>query len=583
MAGLVTLLIGSGMTWFFLLEMPDIRSAEDYKPQVATLVLDRRGKQIDAIHKQYRLVRPLSQMPKLLPLAFVAAEDSRFYEHSGLDGWSILRAAINNIRTGKKSQGGSTITQQVTRSLLLTRQKTYIRKLTESLLAYRLNKMLSKNDILFLYLNEIYLGEGAYGVDAAARVYFGKSVSSLNLAEIAILAGLPQSPGRYSPLRNPKAAKARQRYVLNRMAEENIISAATARWAYKKPLHYAKTRTMKANNGYFTSYIRRKLTQKFGSEELFYQGLVVTTTLDSRLQAAAAASVRQGVSAVAGRQGKKTGPQGALVSIESTSGRIRAMVGGTDYRKSQFNRVVDAHRQPGSVFKPLIYATAFEQGLSATMRLDDQPLNIRNNDGTYWRPQNYDKTFQGPTTLADALIHSRNIVAIKLLQKTGLKPVIALARKAGISSRLEPDLTLALGSSPVSLLEMTASYQIFVNQGRYNKPVAITSIKDRSGKRTVWPQPRARQIISKKSSYAVQEIMKRAVRQGTGRQASSIHEAAGKTGTTSNNTDAWFIGSSKHLTTGVWVGHDRNQPLGKGETGGRAAAPIWKSFMEKAL
>ncbi|HFQ90782.1 MAG TPA: penicillin-binding protein 1A, partial [Desulfobulbus sp.] len=292
--GLATLCIGTGLAWFLSLNIPDIRSVSDYRPLVATRVLDRNGREIDAIFRQYRIVVPYNRMAPLLPRAFVAAEDSRFWQHGGLDIWSIFRAAVNNLRSGRRSQGGSTISQQVTRALLLTREKSYFRKITEAILAYRLDRMLSKKEILTIYLNEIYLGEGAYGVEAAARTYFGKSAADLDLAEIALLAGLPQAPSRYSPLTHFSAARARQRYVLNRMAEDGIISAATARRAYAEKVHLQKGNRQKEQNGYFTEYIREQLSGRYGSEELFRQGLVVSTTLDSRLQKAAIRALRDG-------------------------------------------------------------------------------------------------------------------------------------------------------------------------------------------------------------------------------------------------------------------------------------------------
>ena len=581
-SGIVTLCIGIFLAWFLALDVPDIRSADDYRPLVATTVVDRYGTIIDAIYQQYRIVIPERKMPRLLPRAFVAAEDSRYFEHGGLDLWSIFRAGINNLRTGRRSQGGSTITQQVTRALMLSREKTYFRKLTEAILAYRLDHLLTKNEILTIYLNEIYLGEGAYGVEAAARTYFSKRAQELNLAEIALLAGLPQSPSRYSPIQHFQAAKARQRYVLNRMAEDGIISAAAARAAYARKLHLNPVGKQKEANGYFTDFVRNQLEKQYGKKALYRQGLTVWTTLDSRLQKAAVACLKQGLQRVRKRgHGKKT-PQGALVALDTASGSIRALVGGADYRKSPYNRAVIARRQPGSVFKPLIYAAAFEQGLSPEMQLMDAPVAIKNPDGSVWRPQNYSHNHYGATSLRQALIHSRNIVTIKLLQKIGVKPVIQLAHKAGISEKLKPELPLALGASPVTLLEMTGVYTIFADQGLYHRPRAITRVRDRRGRIRPWPHPAAERVISPATAATITGILTEVIRQGTGKRARGIPGAAGKTGTTDDNRDAWFIGFTDKLTTGIWIGHDRGRSLGKGETGGRAAAPIWKTFMQQA-
>jgi len=579
MSALVTLMVGSALAWFLLLDIPDIKSIKDYRPQVATVILDRNGVPVDAIAKQYRIVTPLQKLPPLLPKAFVAAEDARFWEHPGLDVWSILRAAINNLRSGRRSQGGSTITQQVTRALLLTREKSYLRKLTESLLAYRLNKQLSKSDILHIYLSEIYLGDGAYGVEAAARTYFGKRAANLSLAEISVLAGLPQAPSRYSPYTNPEAAKARQRYVLNRMAEDGYITPEAARKAYNQKLSYQPHKKSKLLNGYFTDHINTLLENRYGTEAVFRQGLTVTTTLDSRIQAKAVEALKNGVNRVAKRHPEHPGPQGALVAMDPKSGRVRALVGGVDYTRSQYNRAVKANRQPGSVFKPFVYAAAFEKGFQPGNTLQDKPFSIRNRDGSVWHPKNYDNTYKGATTLTDGLIYSRNIVTIKLLQKTGLNTVSTLAHRAGISTPLQKDLTLALGTSPVSLLEMTAAYAIFASQGRTVEPVFITSVRDSSGKRLHWPHPRSKRIISTATAHQVDRLLHLAVQRGTGKNAAQVPGAAGKTGTSNKNTDAWFIGYNNTLLAGVWLGHDRAISLGRGETGGQAAAPVWKEFM----
>lgn len=555
---------------------------DDYRPQVATLILDRNGAPLDAVYRQHRMVIDFKEMGPLLPQAFVAAEDSRYWQHGGLDIWSIMRAAVNNLRSGRKSQGGSTITQQVTRSLMLSREKTYFRKITEAILAYRLDRMLTKEEILAIYLNEIYLGEGAYGVEAASRVYFNKRARQLNLAEIGVLAGLPQAPSKYSPLKHPSAAKARQRYVLNRMAEEGSISNAEARRAYKQQLHYQPRGSDSAINGYFAHYVKKLLMKQFGEEVLFRQGLRVTTTLDRRLQKAAAAAVRDGVRRVARRQPGKNPPQGAMVVLETATGRVRAMIGGSDYTKSQYNRATLANRQPGSVFKPLIYAAALEKGISPDLQINDAPLTIRNPNGTVWQPRNYSNNYPGPTPLAEALIQSSNIVAIKLLQQTGVRPVLKLADQAGISTPLKPELPLALGASPVSVLEMTAAYTIFANQGMFHLPVAITRVRNHRGRIQPWPQAPARQVIRAETAHRIKTILTQVLTRGTGTAAAGITNGAGKTGTSDANIDAWFVGFTPKITAGVWLGHDKGKSLGKGETGGRCAAPVWKQFMLKA-
>lgn len=576
--GIVTFGIGSGLAWFFSLDIPNIQSVDDYRPLVTTTVLDKNGSMIDAIYEENRIVLSFDQINPLIPKAFVAAEDGRYWDHVGLDFWSIFRALIHNLRSGSRGQGGSTITQQVTRALMLSREKTYFRKVKEAILSYRLDKMLSKEDILTIYLNEIYLGEGAYGVEAAARTYFGKKSRQLTLGEAALLAGLPQSPSRYSPITHFDKAQARQRYVLNRMVDESYITAKQAKDAYNLTLHFNQPREQKNLYGYFTDYVRQELEQRFGREKLLREGLIVATTLDSRLQAKAAQAIRQGLRKTEKGREKET-PQAAMVTLDAGTGRIMAMVGGSDYTASPFNRVVTAKRQPGSVFKPLLYAAAFEQGLAEELTLDDAALTIRNPDGSSWSPHNWSNSYYGPTTLRDGLVQSRNIVAIKLLQKIGVKPVINLARAAGINSPLQPELTLALGASPVSLLEMTGAYTIFTNQGKFIHPSAIIRVRDRQGNLLPWPQADEKQVIKPGTAGRVSALLGEVIARGTGRQARGIPGSAGKTGTTDDNRDAWFIGYNQQFLTGVWVGHDRNTTLGPGATGGTIAAPIWLSFM----
>ena len=579
-AGFATLCIGGGLAWFLSLDIPDIRSIHDYQPLVTTTLLDRRGNVIDAIYEQNRIVVRYGEMHPLLPLAFVAAEDGRYWEHGGLDIWSIGRAFINNIRTGRRSQGGSTITQQVTKALMLSPEKSYFRKLKEAILAYRLDKMLSKKEILSIYLNEIYLGEGAYGVEAAARTYFGKTSSSLNLSEISLLAGLPQSPSRYSPAKHFERAQARQRYVLNRMAEEGIITPESARKAYKVPIHLLDNSRQKQQNGYFSQYVRSQLEKQFGARQLLHAGLLVSTTLDPRIQNEAIRAINRGTKELQRLTGENKRPQGAMVALETKTGHILALVGGNDYTTSPFNRAVQAKRQPGSVFKPFIYAAAFDKGITADSTIDDIPLTMKNPDGTLWRPQNFSRKHYGPTTLADGLIFSRNIVTIKLLQETGIQSVIRLAQSAGITSPLRPELTLALGASPVSLLEMTGAYTIFSNAGTFIPPVAITNIRDRYGRILPVVNQNRKQVIHEAAARQTTELLQEALNRGTGIKARGIPSSAGKTGTTDNNRDAWFIGYTPEITAGVWLGYDRAKSLGPDITGGKAAAPVWLNFMQ---
>lgn len=585
-ASLATLCIGCLLYLLTVLDLPDISALTAYQPPEASLVVDFQGRELTRFYRENRRVIKLSEMPPLLSKAFVAAEDGRFYQHGGVDGWSVLRAVFNNLRSGRRSQGGSTITQQVARALLLTPEKTYIRKLREAVLAYRIDRLLTKDQILHLYLNQIYLGEGAYGVEAAARAYFGKPASQLNLAEISLLAGLPQAPSRYSPLVDYKSAKTRQRYVLNRMAEDGYITPQEARVAYGREVVAHRGFPIDPKEGYFLEAVRLYVEDRYGTERLLAGGLTIRVTMVRELQTAAALAVERGVAAWRQRHpGARDYPQGALVALEVKSGRILALVGGRDFRVSPFNRALQSRRQPGSVFKPIIYAAALQGYFTPTSLLNDQPMALPGAAGEVWRPSNYDGKFMGPITLRTGLVHSRNIVTVKLLQAVGIGPVVKLAADLGISAPLAENLSLALGTSGVSLLEMTSAYEVFADGGTYLAPLMVESISDRQGR--VLEKSRAvnpRRVLPAKTAYQVTNLLQGVIKEGTGRQADGLEgESAGKTGTTDNSTDAWFIGYTPELVAGVWLGFDRGAHLGEDETGGRAAAPVWLDFMREAM
>ncbi len=565
------------------LNIPSIQTLSEYKPAATTLFFDADKKPIGRTYSENRILFNLQDAPKLLAKAFIAAEDARFLQHQGVDGWSILRALIHNIKVGSRGQGGSTITQQVARSLLLSPEKTYIRKIKEAILAYRIDKVLSKNDILHVYLNQIYLGEGSYGVGAAAMTYFGKPVNALNLAEVSILAGLPQAPSRYSPFKHFKRAKKRQAYVLNRMAEDGYITPTAARKAYLQPLFWPAQSPPPPTASYFVQHVKNYILKKYGSDMLNKGGLRVHTTMNSSLQLAAAKAVRHGLAQWGIRQEitENGHPQAALVCVEVKTGKVLALTGGAQFASSQFNRATQAKRQPGSAFKPIVYAAALEQGYTPNTMIEDEPISFKDASGT-WEPKNFSNKFYGPTTLRNGLVYSRNIVTIKLLKEIGIPATIRLARKMGIRSPLSPDLALALGSSGVSLLELTSSYTVFANGGKYQEPIFITKILDRYGKILEKNKPNPKQVLDESVAYQMSYIMKGVIEGGTGKNARGLPHAAGKTGTTDKNMDAWFIGFTPSLATGVWMGHDRQKSLGRIETGGRAAAPLWLAFMKQA-
>ncbi len=586
---LLTLVLGTLLCALVALKIPDIRTVAHYKPLQTTSIFNREGELVERLAKENRTLVPLSQMPPLLPKAFVAAEDGRFYEHPGLDFISVLRAALNNIRKGGRGQGGSTITQQVAKSLLLSPEKTYLRKFKEAILAWRIDTLLSKEEILYIYLNQIYLGEGAYGVEAASQVYFSKKSSELTLSELALLAGLPQAPSRYNPSKHLKRALGRQRYVLNRMAADGYITSQMARDAFEKKPHLRKhSYSLSRQTGYYTQIVKKK-AQKLVHRPLEDAGLRIYTHLDSRMQQQAVQAVRKGVKASFARQGilrkgKQQVPQGALVSIEKCSAKVRVLVGGVDFISTPFNRASSAKRPAGSVFKPLVYSVALSEGWEPQSTILDAPLSIADGKGGQWRPKNFSGKYHGQTTLYDALTYSYNTAAIRLLQKVGLNKVLTLASDLDVEVQMPADLSLALGAVDVSLLEMTGTYLPYVCGGTYRKPTFIERIENSEGEILYRSQQTSQKVFSGQVAHKMNRMLQSVIDKGTGRRAKGmVGLSGGKTGTSDNNRDAWFIGFQGKHVTGVWVGHDNNQSLGSGESGGRTAAPIWYEFMKQSM
>ncbi len=578
----LTLFLGILLFTLDQLRIPGIRDVSQYSPAQATIIYDRHGAVVERVFVENRVVIGLDGMPPLLPKAFVAAEDGRFYEHPGLDLYSVFRAFVNNMRQGGKSQGGSTITQQVAKGLLLSPEKTYLRKFKEAILAWRIDRMMTKDEIIYIYLNHIYLGAGAYGVEAAALTYFDKHASELNLSEIALLAGLPQAPSRYSPLDNWDKAHQRQRYVLNRMADDGYITESEAQTAYQfVPKLNHPSEKLQAN-GYYLQVVKKRAEKMIGGS-LKTAGLRIYTNLDQRQQLEGQRAVTLGVQAVAARNKADKGrPEAALVALEGCSGRVRALVGGSDFSATPFNRAVQARRPAGSVFKPLVYSAALEKGWQPDTIIVDEPLSIAGANGKVWQPRNFSGRNYGPVMLSQALIHSYNIPAVKTLQKTGVKPVQELARRAGISSDMAANLSLALGTLDVSLLEMSAAYDPFVCDGSHTMPTLIDSIRTGDGKVIYRYQPKKTTVMSGTTAAQMKGMLIEVIRRGTGKRAAGLQgSTGGKTGTSDENRDAWFIGFQNNRITGVWVGHDRNQSLGASENGGRTAAPIWRDFMAR--
>ncbi|WP_207680025.1 penicillin-binding protein 1A [Desulfonema magnum] len=579
-------LIATGVYLHISEELPKVSSLKDYRPPLATMVYSDDNRKIAEFYKERRFVIPLSKMPKILIQAFIAAEDSRFFTHRGVDYLGIIRAFFKNIEAGTIVQGGSTITQQVVKPFLSASGRSYKRKLKEALLAYRIEKTFTKEDILFLYLNQIYLGYGAYGVEAAAENYFGKSAKDMNLAECAILAGLPKAPSEYSPFKEMEKAKARQRYVLRQMVIKGYITDAQAGEAMKTDIHIKPRRNWYMETvPCYSEHIRRYIEDKFGPEILYTGGLKIYTTVNIEMQKAALAEVENGLKSLEKRQRYtgKTKPQATLVCIESETGHVKVMAGGRDFKKSQLNRVAQSRRQPGSAFKPIIYAAALDKGYTPVSMINDSDVTYWNKETKKaWRPSNYDKKYYGPIRLRRALALSRNIPAVKLLNAVGIDYARNYARKLGITSDLNKGLSLALGASGVSLLELVTAYSVFTNLGDLVPPVFIRKIIDRDGNEIQEPNLRTEKVIEASTAYIMTNLLESVVKRGTGRRALALgRPAAGKTGTSSNLHDAWFVGYTPQYITGTWVGFDMEQSLGNKETGSKAALPIWLSFMKK--
>ncbi len=679
-------LIGVGITvglvyWEISSTLPPVDRMTDYHAPVATQVFADDGTLIGELYIERRYLTPIDQIPPMVRNAFIAAEDDGFYHHRGVDLVSIGRALFNNLASGAKVQGGSTITQQVVKSLLLTPQKSYTRKLREMLLAVRLERQLSKDEILYLYLNHIYLGSGAYGVAAAAREYYGKPLDELSIAEAALLAGLPQAPSRYSPFRHWSHAKARQRYVLDRMAAAGFITAEERDAARRAPLALAPRHGNFIHAPDYVEHVRRLLEERYGETAPYELGLKVYTNANVAMQTAAENALRDGIRELDAREhyqgalrhldpieattfikqqsqslgeapllrtrpyeavvtdtrngivrvriGIFRGPvqttptdghnapvlrslsvgdvirvqvaapgqgtdyqfmldqspliEGALVALEPTTGAVKAMVGGYDWERSQFNRVVQAARQPGSAFKPLVYAAALDHNYTPASIVVDGPISFADNNHV-WSPHNYENKFFGPTSLRDALTFSRNIVTVKITVNMGVKYLISYLHQLGLNATLEPNLSVALGSAEVTLLDLATTYAVFANHGQRPEPIFIQKITDAQGNVLEDRTPQLRQVISPETAYQITSMLEDVIRRGTGKKAQELQRpAAGKTGTTNDFMDAWFIGYTPQLLAGVWVGFDEKRTIGSKETGGRVAAPIWTRFMQRAL
>ncbi|MGD9234490.1 MAG: PBP1A family penicillin-binding protein [Desulfobacterales bacterium] len=585
-------IIFGSMAGFFIAltkDLPQIRNLESFKPSSITRIYSADEVILAEFFLEKRDPVPIEMIPDNLKKALIVTEDRSFYQHSGIDLKGILRAILRDIKAGKFVEGASTITQQLSKTLFLKPRKTLLRKAKEAFLSFQIERRYTKDEILELYLNQVYFGSGAYGVESAARIYFGKPVSDLDLAECALLAGLPKSPSRYSPLIDKDLALKRRNIVLKQMKDTNGITQAVFNRAKEAPLNLAKQDKSRIKAPYFIDYIKYFLENTIGSSRLYKGGLTVVTTLDFKLQQAAEFAVEKGLSALEHRMKQKfiinPDPQCALVSLDVLSGGILAMVGGRDYLKTPFNRATIARRQPGSAFKPIVYAYAIEQGFSQNKIVLDAPVAFKTgNRRKDWQPNNFSEDYKGEMTLRTALALSKNIPAVRLIEMLGPSSVVGFAHTLGIESALYPNLSLALGTSGVKLINLTAAYSVFPNKGKLIEPYGVMEVVDGNG-RPVWRvKPIKKAVISRESSAIITDMLRSVIQDGTGKKAKIIQRPiAGKTGTTNEYKDALFIGFSPSITTGVWVGQDTFTTIGKGETGARAALPIWIEFMKRAL
>lgn len=570
-------------------DLPQIRSLESYRPSAVTRIYSADDILLAELFLERRHPVPLSQIPDFLKQALLATEDRSFYRHGGVDPKGIARAIVRDILAGEFVEGASTLTQQLAKTLFLSPQKTLNRKIREAVLAVQIERRYTKDEILELYLNQVYFGSGAYGVEAAAQSFFGKPVQELSLAESALIAGMPKAPSRYSPLVNPDLAVRRRNVVLRQMWETGVISEAEYRIARDSPLALAMHPRPQELAPYFVDHIARRLEQDIGAALLYKGGLTVHTSLIYRIQEAADRAIVKGLDAIENRvrgHGPPKPPlQGAVVVLETGSGRILAMVGGRDFGETAYNRAVQAKRQSGSAFKPIVYALAVERGFPQTHMIRDAPVLFEKLDnGADWQPHNFSGDYQGDMTLRKALAMSKNIPAVRLNHMLGPGSVVDFAHQLGIESPLSPNLSLVLGTSEVSLLELTSAYASFANQGISITPHGVIDVVNDTGKIILQEKPQRRIALSRAGAAVMTDMLQAVIQEGTGRRARRLPgPLAGKTGTTDNYRDALFIGFSPSVATGVWVGRDIPSPIGLRETGARAALPIWMDVMTEAL
>lgn len=675
---LVVAVVGTGIVGgvvaAYMRDLPSLDVLEEYQPSLITTLYDDQGKPFATFYEQRRILAPLAEIPQLLRDALIAVEDSRFYRHLGLDPWGILRALWSNLKCLCLAEGGSTITQQLAKVLFFTPEKSLSRKMKEALLTVKIERSYDKDKILELYFNQIYFGHGAYGIEAAAQTYFKKSVHDLNLAEAAMLAGLPRAPNNYSPVIDPERARRRRHHVLQRMVEERFITDDQAELASSVPFDPTAYTQAKEVASHFVENVRQYLEERYGTYAVYHRGLKVYTTLNIAMQEAAEQTLKRGLLELRKEQGLRLRPsvqagrpsaprqvqvgeileatvtgltrevlrvrvgqqeveirlaalrakglapleqmvkagdqllvqvvtvdgdrleltlapqpevEGAVVVLDPRQGTIKAMVGGFDFQQSKFNRATQARRQPGSAFKPFVYATAFDAGLTPATIFEDSPVSypiVVNGRPSEWTPENYEKIYRGPVTLRQGLELSINVIAVKLIEHVGVHPVIRMAHRLGIKSHLRPEYALALGASEVSLLDMVSAYGVFAAGGFRVEPHAVAKVLDSKGAVLEERYPDPQPVLRPETAYVLTHVLKGVVERGTGKRAKVLERPiAAKTGTTDDSTDVWFVGFTPSLVAGVWIGYDAMRTLGPYATSAHLAVPIWTDFMRTIL
>lgn len=563
--------------------LPDVRQLRGFSPTETTFVYDIKGKLLASIHGEAnRQVVPLDRISPNLKRAVLASEDGHFYSHHGINPSGVGRALVVNLVAGGVKEGGSTITMQLVKNLFLSHKRAFTRKLAEAVLAIRLEQILEKNEILEMYLNQVYWGHNNYGAQTAARTYFNKSAEFLTLGESAMMAGLIQAPEEFSPFVSMKKAKQKQREVLGRMRELDWITSKEYDQAINEKITLGRIRSFQGSAlPYISNTVAQELSRKFGRDALLKGGMRVQTTVDAKFQIMAESTVSRWHQNLLGKGLRKN--QIALVAIDPRTHFVKALVGGVDAKASEFNRATQAQRQPGSSFKPFVYYAAFATGkYTPDSTILDAPVSYRDGNGWYY-PRNYDGGFSGAMSIRTALAQSRNIPVIKLGKSIGMNKVVETCRTLGIMSPMEPVTSLPLGAIGVTPLEMASAYATFANYGWQSPATVIVRITDSSGNVILDNTPKPQRVLDSWASAATIDIMQSVVTSGTGKGAALGRPSAGKTGTTSSEKDIWYVGTVPQLTTAVWVGRDDNLQLSSGATGGGMVAPIWRDFMVQAL